>query len=64
MAIDPVFPPPYSDIVKNKFSPGSSFETNQLTLVYDSLHNTPWQNKEEEEEEISEEEKEIEEFEG
>ena len=25
VAIDPIFPPPYSDTVKNKFSPGSSF---------------------------------------
>ena len=57
VAIDPIFPPPYSDVVRNKYSPGSSFETNQMVLVYDSVRDEPWQTKDEVEEEMEVNEK-------
>lgn len=38
IAIDPIFPPPFSDIAKmNKFNPSNSFEQNKFELIYDSL---------------------------
>lgn len=38
VAIDPVFPPPYSESAKTtKYSPGNVMEQNKFTLVYDSL---------------------------
>lgn len=37
VAIDPVFPPPYSEALRNKFTaPSNVFEANKLVLVYDS----------------------------
>ena len=36
LAIDPLFPPPLSESLKNKHPFGSSFETNKMVLVYDS----------------------------
>ena len=38
VAIDPIFPPPYSETIKNRFTPGSTFDNNRFVLVYDSLH--------------------------
>lgn len=38
VAIDPLFPPPYSESLRNRYCPGSTFETNQFVLVYDSLY--------------------------
>lgn len=64
VAVDPVFPPPYSEAIRNKYSPGTSFETNQMVLVYDSLHDPSWQGKEGVEEEVLAEERECEDFEG
>jgi tubulin monoglycylase TTLL3/8 len=38
VAIDPVFPPPYSESGKGKFTISNSFETNRMVLVYDSFN--------------------------
>jgi hypothetical protein len=38
LVVDPIFPPPYSESIKNtKYSPGNVIEQNKFTLVYDSL---------------------------
>jgi hypothetical protein len=63
VAIDPVFPPPYSESTRNRFSPGSTFESNQMVLVYDSLYDPSWQDKEEVEGALAND-READEFEG
>lgn len=40
VAIDPIFPPPNNE-GRNRFTPGSTFETNKMFLVYDSLYDFP-----------------------
>jgi hypothetical protein len=47
VAIDPIFPPPYSESLRCRYSPGSSFEANQFVLVYDSLHDHFQESREE-----------------
>lgn len=42
VAIDPLFPPPISQ-ARNRFNPGSTFDTNKMALVYDSLYDFPKQ---------------------
>lgn len=62
VAIDPLFPPPYSESLRMKFSPpNSAFESNRMALVYDSLHDLP---KGDLVDAAEPEDKECEEFEG
>jgi tubulin monoglycylase TTLL3/8 len=37
VAIDPVFPPPYSESAKNRYQCSGLFEGNKMALVYDSF---------------------------
>ncbi len=38
VAIDPIFPPPFSEFIKSKYSFSNSFESNKMVLVYDSFY--------------------------
>lgn len=39
VAIDPIFPPPYSESIKNRYTASNMFESNKMVLVYDSYLN-------------------------